>query len=117
MDGTLARALLGVPEHATPAEIARAFRGAAHAAHPDHGGSPASMRRLLAARATALAAAPVHPPLVHPVPAPAAYRVDAPAAVLDVTDVARPRPSAGSVADAPVAVRSFDEVLAAALAA
>ena len=39
MDGTRARALLGVAEHATHDDLRRAFRQRALATHPDHGGN------------------------------------------------------------------------------
>ena len=38
MDGTRARALLGVSAHATPDELRRAFRRRARSTHPDCGG-------------------------------------------------------------------------------
>ncbi len=38
MDGSRARALLGVSAHATPEELRRAFRRAALSTHPDRGG-------------------------------------------------------------------------------
>jgi DnaJ-class molecular chaperone len=38
MDGTRARALLGVSAHATPDELRRAFRRRAQSTHPDCGG-------------------------------------------------------------------------------
>ena len=38
MDGTYARALLGVADHATNDDVRRAFRQRARATHPDHGG-------------------------------------------------------------------------------
>ena len=41
MDGTRARALLGVSAHATPDELRRAFRRCALSTHPDRGGDPA----------------------------------------------------------------------------
>lgn len=50
MDGNQARALLGVPPHASTGQIRRAFRGAAFVAHPDRGGDAGTFRRLLAAR-------------------------------------------------------------------
>ena len=50
MDGSRARALLGVPAHATEDEVRRAFRRAARRAHPDVGGDEATFRTLVAAR-------------------------------------------------------------------
>ena len=47
MDGTRARALLGVAEHATHDDLRRAFRQRALATHPDHGGDPESFVRTL----------------------------------------------------------------------
>jgi hypothetical protein len=41
MDGTRARALLGVSAHATPDELRRAFRRRALSTHPDRGGDAA----------------------------------------------------------------------------
>lgn len=45
-----ARALLGVDESASEAEIQRAFRDKAKAAHPDHGGAGGDLGRLAEAR-------------------------------------------------------------------
>ena len=39
MDGTRARAVLGVTEHASPEDLQRAFRARAKQTHPDTGGS------------------------------------------------------------------------------
>lgn len=62
MDGTTARRLLGVPEHATRDDIDRAFRRAVLSAHPDRGGDANRFRQLVDARhvasATARAARP-----------------------------------------------------------
>ena len=38
MDGSRARAVLGVPEHATADDVRRAFRQRCFVTHPDHGG-------------------------------------------------------------------------------
>lgn len=49
MDGRRARALLGVPEHAGPEEIRRAFRARALATHPDRGGDRAEFELVVLA--------------------------------------------------------------------
>lgn len=68
MDGNQARALLGVPPHASTTQIRRAFRGAAFVAHPDRGGDAGTFLRLLAARDALLPAAerPTSPPMGDP---------------------------------------------------
>jgi curved DNA-binding protein len=64
----LARSLLGVGETASPAQLSRAFRKAAKAAHPDKGGDAERFRqvvdahRLLAAVAPAQRQEPAAPP-------------------------------------------------------
>jgi hypothetical protein len=45
-----ARRLLGVAPGASPAEVDRAFRRRARAAHPDHGGDADAFRKLVVAR-------------------------------------------------------------------
>ncbi|MEM7285205.1 MAG: J domain-containing protein [Actinomycetota bacterium] len=62
MDGSAARAVLGVAPGTSRADIDIAFRRLAKATHPDRGGSAAAFRRLLEARQTALDAAPVVAP-------------------------------------------------------
>lgn len=62
MDGSAARAVLGVAPGTSRAEIDNAFRRLAKAAHPDRGGSAATFRRLLQARQVALDAASPHAP-------------------------------------------------------
>jgi len=52
MDGRRARALLGVPEHATPEEIRHAFRERVLATHPDRGGNRASFELIVLAYET-----------------------------------------------------------------
>jgi len=52
MDGRRARALLGVPEHATPQEIRNAFRERVLATHPDRGGDRASFELIVLAYET-----------------------------------------------------------------
>ena len=59
MDGSAARAVLGVAPGTSRAHIDIAFRRLAKVAHPDRGGSPAAFRRLLEARQVALDAAPI----------------------------------------------------------
>jgi DnaJ domain len=49
MDGTRARALLGVAEHATHDDLRRAFRQRALATHPDVGGDPEAFVHTLTA--------------------------------------------------------------------
>ena len=60
MDGRRARALLGVPEHATPEEIRHAFRERVLATHPDRGGDRASFELMVLAYET-LQHVDVHP--------------------------------------------------------
>jgi hypothetical protein len=109
MDGSRARALLGVRPHATTEEVRRAFRRAALAAHPDRGGDPSAFRALVVARDVLLRASPARRSLRWDVTAPEAPSID-------LVDVARrrPRPSPESVPDFDA---DFDAVLAAALAA
>ena len=110
MDGNRARALLGVPAHATTDAVRRAFRAAAAVAHPDHGGDPVRFRALVAARAVLLASSPAPRP---PDGAWAAHLRPPVSPVLDVVDIDRRSvPTA-----APPAPPSFDDVLAAVLAA
>ncbi|MFT7602053.1 MAG: curved DNA-binding protein CbpA [Acidimicrobiales bacterium] len=54
MDGTLAHAVLGVPQGASAAAITRAFRQQAAVLHPDHGGDSAAFVRLQEARCVVL---------------------------------------------------------------
>jgi len=105
MDGSRARALLGVPAHATTEEVRGAFRRAARGAHPDVGGDAGAFRTLVSARDVLLAAAPAVPARRWVDCAPAEGR-------LDVFDVVR-QPPAAAAAPAP----DFEAVLAAALAA
>lgn len=111
MDGTLARALLGVPTHAEPDLIGRAFRVAAFDAHPDRGGDALRFRQLVAARDFLLANATL-PPCPAGDPFTAGTR-PVPTRTIDVMDVHRPRPSAS-----PSPARdTFDQVLARVMAA
>ncbi len=61
MDGTRARAVLGVSEHATQHDLRRAFRARAKQTHPDAGGDAeafqAARRALVALQSTAPAVA------------------------------------------------------------
>ncbi len=59
MDGTRARALLGVAEHSTHDDVRRAFRRQAFATHPDRGGDAEAFVHTL----NAFRALQVHPPL------------------------------------------------------
>jgi len=104
MDGSRARALLGVHPHATTEEVRRAFRRAARRAHPDAGGDDAWYRSVVAAR-DALLAAPVRPRR-------GPWELTVPESAVDLVDVARCRPVA-----APAPAPDFEAVLAAALAA
>lgn len=52
MDGTRARALLGVSEYASAHELRRAFRQRALQTHPDHGGDAQSFADLVEALQT-----------------------------------------------------------------
>ncbi len=121
MDGNHARALLGVPRHATTAQVRRAFRGAVVVAHPDRGGEAARFRSLVEARDLLLVAA-VAPDLGTARAAEAwMTAVQAPPApTFDVHDVPRPHasdtasPTAGP-GDGPGV--DFDAVLDAVLAA
>ena len=74
-----ARALLGVPENYTKADVLAAFRRTAKAAHPDAGGTAEMFRRLVEARERLLAAIgtkapPPKPPTYAPKGAPIVYR-------------------------------------------
>ena len=62
MDGSAARAVLGVAPGTSRAHIDIAFRRLAKATHPDRGGSAAAFRRLLEARQVALDTAPAARP-------------------------------------------------------
>ena len=77
MDGHQAHAVLGVSRHASPAEIKRAFRARAMAAHPDHGGRRADFEQLVAAVDTLCPRSPRR----RPRPAPAGGRGDLPVPV------------------------------------
>lgn len=107
MDGNRARALLCVRPHASTDEIRTAFRRAVRSAHPDGGGDAAVFRSLVAARDLLLATA-------RPATARAWPSTEAPRSVLDLVDLARPRPVASPV-EQPAG--DFDAVLAAVLAA
>lgn len=113
MDGNQARALLGVPSHASSEQIRRAFRGAALVAHPDRGGDADTFRRLLTARDELLpAAAPARSPATGD---PFAQRLRPPGrprfSVLDSTRRAPARTAQRSEH------RDFDRILADLLAA
>jgi curved DNA-binding protein CbpA len=58
MDGTRARALLGVSEHASAHDLRRAFRQRALQTHPDHGGDAQAFADLVQALQTLEADAP-----------------------------------------------------------
>ena len=60
MDGSTARAVLGIGPGANRAEIEIAFRSAAKRAHPDAGGTSESFRQLCEARTLLKRAAPTH---------------------------------------------------------
>ena len=62
MDGSAARAVLGLAPGTSRADIDIAFRRLAKATHPDHGGSAAAFRELVVARRTALETAVTAPP-------------------------------------------------------
>jgi hypothetical protein len=111
MDGNRARALLGVPAHASTDAVRRAFRAVARSAHPDHGGDGALFRSLVEARTVLLAVSPIGPRA--DAGAWAAHLRPPQVPMLDLVDVARQRPAA-SAAPAPPC---FDDVLAAVLAA
>ena len=64
MDGSAARAVLGVAPGTSRAHIDIAFRRLAKATHPDRGGSAAAFRRLLEARQVALDSVPMDRPSV-----------------------------------------------------
>lgn len=115
MDGTLARALLGVPSDATSEIISRAFRVAAFDAHPDRGGDALHFRQLIAARDLLLATAAdvATTPCGHRF---AAATAPVRSATLDVVDSARPSPTRRTPAG-PVVDPSFDQVLARVMAA
>ncbi|HEX4901799.1 MAG TPA: DnaJ domain-containing protein [Acidimicrobiales bacterium] len=106
MDGSRARALLGVPAHATEEEVRRAFRRAARRAHPDAGGDASVFRTLLAARDVLAAAAPLARPAGSWDPVLREPRVD-------LLDVARRWAEPSPPPPAP----DFDALLAAALVA
>lgn len=59
MDGSRARAVLGVPEHATADDVRRAFRQRCFVTHPDHGGDARAFAETLTAFRTLEHAAPV----------------------------------------------------------
>ena len=120
MDGNRARALLGVPPHASNHDVDRAFRGAVLAAHPDRGGDPARFRDLVAAREalarttggpSAPAALPAGPRVAHPYRS----RTEAPAPRWSTLDIPRPTPVAAPVGDRTDG--GFADVLAQLLAA
>ncbi|HEY3832721.1 MAG TPA: J domain-containing protein [Acidimicrobiia bacterium] len=59
MDGTRARALLGVSSHATPDELRQAFRRQALSTHPDRGGDAARFDETVVAFRALSASAPL----------------------------------------------------------
>ncbi|HEY1738182.1 MAG TPA: J domain-containing protein [Acidimicrobiia bacterium] len=59
MDGTRARALLGVSSHATPEELRQAFRRQALSTHPDRGGDAAHFDETVVAFRALSAGAPL----------------------------------------------------------
>ncbi len=69
MDGTRARALLGVSSRATPDELRRAFRRCALSTHPDRGGDAACFDETVVAfrslSSTAIVAVPAPPAVEH----------------------------------------------------
>ena len=68
MDGTRARALLGVSAHATPDELRQAFRRRALSTHPDRGGDACNFDETVAAFRSLSAATAIIPesePVVH----------------------------------------------------
>ena len=117
MDGTRARALLGVPLGASTTTVTRAFRGAVLVAHPDHGGDPAAFAALVAARDLLLAEAPVaDPPARRADPFAAAAAAPAPPSV-DLLDRPRRVPQPTGQRTVVGVDDGFEAVLAAALAA
>jgi hypothetical protein len=64
MDGRHARAMLGVPAHATTEEVRQAFRRRAIATHPDHGGDRTTFELVVLAFET-LQDVTVTPPVPH----------------------------------------------------
>lgn len=66
MDGSTARAVLGVGPSANRADIEIAFRSAAKRAHPDAGGTSDGFRQLCQARTLLRRVAPAQPlPFLH----------------------------------------------------
>lgn len=115
MDGNHARALLGVPSHAHPRHIRRAFRRAALAAHPDRGGDATTFRDLVAARDLLLAGA--RPETAGGTDARWADHLrTSPSPTIDLVDVTR-RPAAAPTGSVPVEHVDFEDVLAVFLAA
>lgn len=117
MDGSRARALLGVPPHATTEEVRRVFRRAARRAHPDAGGDAAAFRTVLAARDALVASAGPVPPTTRRNwqrlrCTAAAWAPDPPRPSIDIVDVPRRRAT-----PTPPPTPDFDALLAAALAA
>jgi DnaJ family protein A protein 2 len=87
MDGSRARAVLGVAEHASSADLRRAFRRRSLASHPDRGGDADAFDEIVRAFSTLDAIAPP----VHELPA--RMLVSARAGVDCYDSPARPLPS------------------------
>jgi hypothetical protein len=102
MDGRHARAVLGVPAHATSEDVRRAFRRRALATHPDRGGDRTTFELVVLAFET-LQDVTVTPPVTH-------------APVVEPGTPLHPRFSAYDSPHAPRPERCFDDVLRVAVA-
>ena len=79
MDGNDPCAVLGVPVHASPAEIKRAYRARVQATHPDHGGARGDLEQVVGAyRALRRRRPNPFAAVLTPTPAPAVVRYDSP---------------------------------------
>jgi hypothetical protein len=87
MDGSRARAVLGVPEHASSAELRRAFRRRSLVTHPDAGGDTDAFDEIVRAFSVLDCVAP---PVLEP---PARMLVGARAGFDAYDSAARPAPS------------------------
>jgi hypothetical protein len=120
MDGSRARAVLGVAEHATTADLQRAFRAAAHAAHPDHGGDTERFAEVVAALAVLRAITPssagADPMTVEAAERTAVFVVPAIAARHGIDCYDSPAPPRAPAGDAAQPVMAFAAVLQRAMA-